>query len=154
MARILVVAEHDGKRLNASTAKCVACATGIEGADIHVAVFAEAGEAVAAEAARLSGTSKVIQVDNPANAYPLAAVLAPQVAQLAGAYTHVLGPSTTFGRDLMPRVAALLDVNQITDIMQALGSHTFKRPIYAGNAIVTVEAAARKQVVGTVRMAS
>ncbi|MCI0516839.1 MAG: FAD-binding protein [Woeseiaceae bacterium] len=154
MARILVIAEHDGKRLNASTAKCVACASGIEGADIHVAVFAETGETLAAEAAGLAGVSKVIQVDNPANAYPLAAVLAPQVAQLAGAYTHVLGPSTTFGRDLMPRVAALLDVNQITDIMQVLGSHTFKRPIYAGNAIVTVEAAAGKQVVGTVRMAS
>ncbi len=154
MATVLVIAEHDGKRLNASTAKCAACACAISGADIHVAVLAENGEPVATEASSLAGVSKVIQIENAANAHPVAAVLAPQIAQLAPAYTHILGPSTTFGRDLMPRVAALLNVNQISDIMQVLGSHTFKRPIYAGNAIVTVTAPAGHPVVGTVRMAS
>lgn len=154
MVKVLVIAEHDGKRLNASTAKCVACASAIPGADIHVAVLSDNGELVAAEATSLSGISKVIQVDDAANAYPLAVVLAPQIAKLAAGYTHILGPSTTFGKDLMPRVAALLNVNQISDIMQVLDSHRFKRPIYAGNAIVTVEAPAGHAVVGTVRMAS
>lgn len=154
MTNILIVAEHDGSRLNASTARCVACASEFGAADVHVAVFAADGGEPAAQAARLAGISKVIQIDDPANAYPVAAILAPQVAHLAGAYTHVLGPSTTFGKDLMPRVAALLDVNQVSDIMQVLDSHTFKRPVYAGNAIVTVQAAAGRHVVGTVRTAS
>jgi electron transfer flavoprotein alpha subunit len=154
MAKVLVIAEHDGKRLNASVAKCVACASAIPGAEIHVAVLGDNGAPIAGEAAGLAGVSKVIQVDNAANAHAIAAVLAPQLASLATGYTHVLGPSTTFGKDLMPRVAALLNVNQISDIMQVLGSHTFKRPIYAGNAIITVEAPAGHPVVGTVRMAS
>jgi electron transfer flavoprotein alpha subunit len=154
MTRVLVIAEHDGKRLNASAAKCVGCASGFSGAEIHVAVFADDGAAVASEAAGLANVSRVIQVDNPANSHPIAAVLAPQIAFLASSYTHVLGPSTTFGKDLMPRVAALLNVSQVSDIMLVLGSHAFKRPVYAGNAIVTVEAPAGQPVVGTVRMAS
>jgi electron transfer flavoprotein alpha subunit len=93
-------------------------------------------------------------VDNPANQYPLAAVIAPQLVDLANDYSHFLGPSTTFGKDLMPRVAALLGVNQISDVMAVLESHKFKRPIYAGNAIVTIEAPADKPVVATVRTAS
>jgi electron transfer flavoprotein alpha subunit len=81
-------------------------------------------------------------------------VFAPQVAAAAGGYTHVFGPSTTFGRDLMPHVAALLGVNQVSDIMSVEGSHRFKRPVYAGNAIVTVEAPEGSVVVATVRVAS
>ena len=81
-------------------------------------------------------------------------VLAPQIAKLAAGYTHVFGPSTTFGKDVMPRVAALLGVSQVSDIMAVDGSHTFKRPIYAGNAILTVEAPAGAPVVATVRVAS
>ena len=77
-----------------------------------------------------------------------------EVASLASAYSHVFGPSTTFGKDLMPRVAALIGVNQISDIMSVNGSHTFKRPIYAGNAVVTVEAPSDHPVVATVRIAS
>ncbi len=154
MVKFLVVAEHDGKRLNASTAKCVACASGISGADIHVAVLAENGEPIAREASRLANVSKVIQIDNSANAHPVTAILAPQIAMLAISYTHILGPSTTFGKDLMPRVAALLGVNQVSDIMQVLSSNKFKRPIYAGNAIVTVETPVGQPVVGTVRIAS
>jgi len=81
-------------------------------------------------------------------------MLAPQIAAIAGSYSHVFGPSTTFGKDLLPRVAALLGVNQISDIMSVEGSHTFKRPIYAGSVIVTVEAPAGLPVVATVRIAS
>lgn len=154
MSNILVIAEHNGSVLNQSTAKCVACAATIPDSDIHVAVFAADGAAIAAEAASLLGVSKVLLVNNAANVHALAAVLAPQVVELAIGYSHVIGPTTTFGKDLMPRVAALLGVNQISDVMEVKGTHTFKRPIYAGNAIVNVTAAADRHVVVTVRMAS
>ena len=154
MSRILVIAEHADGVLNPSTAKCVACATEIPNADIHVAVFADNSESVAAEIANLASVNQVTRVDNPANSNPLAAIVAPQVVAMADGFSHILGPSTTFGRDLLPRVAALLGVNQISDVMEVQGSHTFKRPVYAGNAIVTVEAPADKTVVATVRAAS
>ena len=154
MAKILIVAEHDGQALNPSVAKCVACAAEIDGAEIDVAVFAESAGDVAAEAAQLAGVAKVLTVENAANSAALAAVIAPQVVEIAASYSHVFGPSTTFGKDLMPRVAALLGVNQISDIMSVEGSHTFKRPIYAGNVVLTVEAPADLPVVATVRAAS
>jgi electron transfer flavoprotein alpha subunit len=154
MSRILIIAEHDGTTLNQSTAKCVACAASIDDAEIHLAVFAGKGSEIAAQAARLASVAKVIQVDNAANEHPLAATLAPQIAALAEGYSHVFGPSTTFGKDLMPSAAALLGVNQVSDIMEVLGSHKFKRPIYAGNVVVTVEASANLPVVATVRTAS
>ncbi len=154
MQNILVIAEHDGTHLNPSTAKCVACASAIDGAKIDVAVLASSAGSVAADAARLDGVSKVLTVENAANEHALAAVLAPQIAALANGYAYVFGPSTTFGKDLMPRVAALLGVNQISDIMSVDGPHTFKRPVYAGNAIVTVEAPSDHPVVATVRTAS
>jgi electron transfer flavoprotein alpha subunit len=153
MSKILIVAEHLGGKLNSSTARCVACAAKI-GGEIHVAVLADAPDAIAAEAASIAGVAKVITVANAANANPIAQVLAPQVAKLAAGYSHVLGPSTTFGKDLMPCVAALLGVAQVSDIMSVESSHVFKRPIYAGNAIITVEAPASMAVVGTVRTAS
>jgi len=154
MAKILVIAEHDGVSLNPSTAKCVACASDIPSAEVDVAVFAAAGADVGASAAKLHGVARVIVVDNPANEHALGAVLAPQVAALATDYSHVLGPSTTFGKDLMPRVAALLGVNQVSDIMSVEGERAFKRPIYAGNAIVTVDVPDGVPVVATVRTAS
>ena len=154
MSKILVIAEHDGAKLNASTLKSVTCAAKIAGATIDVAVLAADASAVAPLAAAIAGVSKVLVVENAANKEPLAAVLAPQVAKLAAGYTHVFGPSTTFGKDLMPRVAALLGVSAVTDIMSVEGSHTFKRPIYAGNAILTVEVPAGAPVVATVRVAS
>jgi len=154
MSKILVVAEHDGARLNASTAKCVSCASQIAGASIDVLVLAADGSAVAAQAAALAGVGKVLVAENPANVEPLAAVLAPQVAKLAAGYTHVFGPSTTFGKDLMPRVAALLGVGQVSDVMAVEGPHAFKRPIYAGNAVLTLEVPADAVVVATVRVAS
>lgn len=153
MSKILIVAEHLGGKLNSSTARCVACAAKI-GGEIHVAVLADAPDAIAAEAAQIAGVAKVITVANAANAHPIAQVLAPQVAKLAAGYSHVLGPSTTFGKDLMPCVAALLGVAQVSDIMSVESSHVFKRPIYAGNAIITVEAPPSMAVVGTVRTAS
>jgi electron transfer flavoprotein alpha subunit len=153
-AKILIVAEHDGARLNASTAKCVSCARALEGAEIVVAVCAADAAAVAAQAAQLAGVSRVLTVENLANVHALAAVLAPQLVALAGPFTHVLGPSTTFGKDLMARVAGLLDVPQISDIMAIDGPSRFRRPIYAGNAILTVELAGEGKVVGTVRTAS
>jgi len=154
MSKILIVAEHDGARLNPSTGKCVTCAAQVPGASIDVLVLAADASAVAAQAAAIAGVGKVLVVENVANAESIAAVLAPQVAKLAAGYTHVFGPSTTFGKDLMPRVAALLGVGQVSDIMGVGGSHSFTRPIYAGNAILTVEAPADAVVVATVRVAS
>ena len=154
MSKVLVIAEHDGTTLNASTAKCLACASQIPDAEIDVAVFADGGADIANAAAQLESVGRVLLVDNPANQHALAAVIAPQLAAMADGYSHLLGPSTTFGKDLMPRVAALLGVNQISDVMAVLESHKFKRPIYAGNVIVTIEAPADSPVVATVRTAS
>ena len=154
MSRILVIAEHDGRKLNPATARCVTCARQVPDAEVTVAVFATEPAAVAAQAAALAGVATVVTIAHPANAQPLAATLAPQVVRLAADYTHVLGPSTTFGKDLMPRVAALLGVPQISDAMAVEGAYRFKRPTYAGNAIVTVEAPADRKLVATVRTAS
>jgi electron transfer flavoprotein alpha subunit len=154
MSKILIVAEHSGGKLNPATAKSVSCAAQISGAELNIAVFAADAGAVATQAAALAGVTKVLKVENAANVEPLAAILAPQVAALAAQYTHVLGPSTTFGKDLMPRVAALLGVGQVSDIMAVESAYKFRRPIYAGNAILTVEAPADQKLVGTVRVAS
>ena len=154
MAKVLIIAEHDGTSLNPCVAKCVSCAAAIDGAEIDVVVLAGSVADIAAQAAEISSVSRVVTIERAENANPLSAVLAPQVAALAADYSHVFGPSTTFGKDLMPRVAALLGVNQVSDIMTVEGSHNFTRPVYAGNAIVTVEAPADAKVVATVRVAS
>ena len=154
MSKVLVVAEHLDGKLNASTAKVVSAAKALNPEAIDVVVLAADPAGVAAEAAKLQDVARVIAVANAANANPVAQVLAPQVAKLADGYTHVFGPSTTFGKDLMPCVAALLGVSQVSDIMAVEGAHTFKRPIYAGNAIVTVTAPEGRPVVATVRTAS
>jgi electron transfer flavoprotein alpha subunit len=154
MSKILIIAEHDGRKLSAATARCVTCARQVAGAEITVAVFAADPGAVAPQAAALAGVDTVVTVTDARHAHPLAAVLAPQIVELAAGYSHVFGASTTFGKDLMPRVAALLGVAQISDAMAVEGPYRFKRPIYAGNAIVTVEAPAGRTVVATVRSAS
>ncbi len=154
MAKILVIAEHDGATLNPSTAKCVACAAQVDGATIDVAVLGSNTADVASQAAELSSVARVVTIDDERNDPAIAAVLAPQIVAVAAGYSHVFGPSTAFGKDLMPRVAALMGVNQVSDIMSVEGSHEFKRPIYAGNAIVKVEAPADHTVVATVRTAS
>lgn len=153
MSKILVIAEHADGKLSSSTAKTLAAAQKI-GGEIDVAVLAADGSAVGAEAAKLAGVTKVLKIDNAANSYPIAAVLAPQVAELAGrGYSHLLFGGTTFGKDLAPRVAAKLGVQQISDIMAVHSATSFDRPIYAGNAITTVEAAPGT-IVATVRLAS
>jgi electron transfer flavoprotein alpha subunit len=154
MSKVLIVAEHLSGKLNAATAKCVSAALALQPGSIDIVVLAAEPAAIAAEAAQLAGIAKVLTVENAANANPVAQVQAPQVARLASDYTHVFGPSTTFGKDLMPCVAALLGVAQVSDLMAVEDSHTFKRPIYAGNAIVTVKAPADRMVVATIRTAS
>ncbi len=154
MSKVLIVAEHLDGKLNASTAKCVSAAKALNPDTVDVLVLAADPTGVAAQAAALEGVSKVLTVANAANANAIAQMLAPQIAQAATGYSHVFGPSTTFGKDLMPCVAALMGVSQVSDIMAVEGSHTFKRPIYAGNAIITVEAAPDRVVVATVRTAS
>ena len=155
MSKILIVAEHLDGQLNVSaTAKTVSAARAIAGASIDVIVLADAPDAIAAQAAKIDGVNEVLTVANPANAHPIAQVLAPQIAQASAGYSHVFAPSTTFGKDVMPCVAALLGVAQVSDVMAVDAAHTFKRPIYAGNAIVTVTAPADKAVVATVRVAS
>src|SRR5215472_16859311 len=153
MSKILVIAEHDGQKLNSSTARAVSCALAI-GGEIDVAVFAADGKAVCEAAARLKGVTRVLRVARPENAKPLAAVLAPQIAKLAAGYSHVLAPSTTFGKDVLPRAAALLGAPQVSDVMKVVDAHTFQRPIYAGYAILTDKATAELCVVATVRTAS
>ena len=154
MAKVLVIAEHLDGKLNASTAKTVSAAAAVKADAIDVVVLAADPTAVAADAAQIAGVAKVLAVANAANANAIAQVLAPQIAKLAAGYTHVFAPSTTFGKDLLPCVAALLGVNQVSDLMAVEGPHTFKRPIYAGNAIITVETPADQTVVATVRTAS
>ena len=154
MSKVLVIAEHADGKLNAATAKTVSAALALNPDSIDIAVLAADPAAVAVQAAQIAGIAKVLTVANAANAQALAQVLAPQIAALASGYTHVFGPSTTFGKDLMPCVAALLGTAQVSDVMSVEGSHTFKRPIYAGNAIITVEAPSEHVVVATVRSAS
>ena len=150
---ILIIAEHDGRALNVSTARTVSCATTI-GGDIDIAVLGQGIDAIAQEAATLQGVSNVIAIEAEHLAAPLAANLAPEIASLADGYSHVLAPSTTFGKDVLPRVAALLGVNQVSDIMSVEGPRQFRRPIYAGNAIVDVSVPEGLKVVGTARTAS
>jgi electron transfer flavoprotein alpha subunit len=155
MAKVLIIAEHLNGKLNASTARCVTCANDMKPESIDVLVLAADPSAIAAEAAKIDGVSKVLSVSNAANAHALAAVFAPQIVEVAkNGYTHVFAPSTTFGKDVAPRVAALLGAAQVSDIMKVENAHTFQRPIYAGNAIITVEAPSDGILVGTVRTAS
>jgi electron transfer flavoprotein alpha subunit len=151
--RVLVVAEHDGRDLAAATAKTLQAALTLDGAATTLVVFAEDGTSVAEQAAGLDGVERVLLVRNAAHAQPLAAKIAPQLAEVAAGFSHVFGPSTTFGKDLMPRAAAFLDVPQLSDVMSIESATRFRRPIYAGNAVVTVEVRATP-VVATIRVSS
>jgi electron transfer flavoprotein alpha subunit len=139
MDKVLIIAEHDGTTLNLSTARTVACALELQPQTLDVAIFAAAADGLAAQAARLAGVMRVLSIEHPAHRYPLAAVLAPQIAALSEGYSHVLTPATTFGKDVLPRAAALAGRPQVSDVMQVLGPNRFARPIYAGNAVETVE---------------
>ncbi|WP_180156104.1 FAD-binding protein [Acinetobacter sp. YH12045] len=146
---ILVIAEHDNKALNGATLNVVAAAQKI-GGDITVLVAGSGAQAVADQAAKFAGVSKVLLADDAAYANQLAENVAKLVASIGAGYTHILAASTTTGKNVLPRAAALLDVSMITDIIAVEGPKTFKRPIYAGNAIATVESG-ESVVVATVR---
>ena len=148
----LVVAEHDNTTLGDATSKVVSAAKEI-GADVHVLVAGENCADVATSAAQLDGVAKVLHVDDPQYGHRLAEPLAALVVKLSADYDAVLSAATTVGKNFMPRVAALLDVAQISEIVGVEGADTFKRPIYAGNAIQTVKSTDAKKII-TVRPTS
>ncbi|MUH71105.1 electron transfer flavoprotein subunit alpha/FixB family protein [Psychrosphaera haliotis] len=143
---ILLVAEHDNSELKVDTLKAVNAASKI-GGDITVLVAGLNCSGVADEASKIDGVSKVLLADNAAYEHSLAENLGALVVDLASDYSHILAPATTTGKNFMPRVAALLDVEQISDIISVEGSDTFTRPIYAGNAIATVQSEYAKKVI-------
>ena len=135
---ILVVAEHDNSSLKSGTLNAVSAAQQI-GSDVNVLVAGSNSRAVAVSAAQLNGVVKVIHADNACYEHQLAESVAPLVAEFGKSHTHVLAAATTTGKNLLPRVAALLDVAQISDIVEVKSEDTFVRPIYAGNALATVQ---------------
>jgi electron transfer flavoprotein alpha subunit len=147
---ILVVAEHDNASLKPATLNTVAAAQQIGGGDIHVLVAGSGCDAAAQAASKIAGVTKVLVADSAEFAHALAENLAPLVVKLATGYSHVLAPATTSGKNVMPRVAALLDVQQISEIVAVEGADTFVRPIYAGNALATVKSSDALKIV-TVR---
>ncbi|MGO7871620.1 electron transfer flavoprotein subunit alpha/FixB family protein [Rhizobium leguminosarum] len=149
---ILLLADHDNTSLSDQTAKTLTAAAKI-GGDIHVLVAGKAAKAAADAAAKLSGVSKVLLAESDELANNLAEPLADLIVSLAGSYDTILSAATSVGKNVLPRVAALLDVAQVSEIIEVISSDTFKRPIYAGNAIQTVQATDAKKVI-TVRTAS
>ena len=135
---ILVIAEHNHQALKASTLNTVTAALKL-GASVTVLVAGHSAEAAAKEAATLQGVSEVLHADDAVYTHFLAENMALLIAKLAPSYTHILAPASTFGKNVLPRAAGLCDVAQISDIIAVLGPDTFKRPIYAGNAIATVK---------------
>lgn len=146
---ILVIAEHDNSQLKVATLNAVAAATKV-GGDIHVLVAGHNAQSVADQVAKAVGVTKVLLADGAALAESLAENVAAQVLQLAPAYSHILFPATASGKNVAPRVAAKLDVAQISDIISVESADTFSHPIYAGNAIATVQSADAVKVI-TVR---
>jgi len=146
---VLVFADHDNAALGAATLNAVTAA-GEMGGDVHVLVAGSGCAAVADEAAKVSGVAKVILVDDAAYANSLAENVADLIVSLAGGYDVILAAATTSGKNILPRVAALLDVAQISEITEIVSADTFVRPIYAGNAMATVQSSDAKKVI-TVR---
>ena len=147
--RILVVAEHDNSELKPATLNTVTAASRI-GGELDILVAGGNCGAVAEAAAQIPGVAKVRVADSPALENHLAENVAPLIVELASGYSHILAPATTFGKNILPRVAALLDVSQISDIAAVVSPDTFVRPIYAGNALATVQSADNIKVI-TVR---
>ncbi|MBI5164279.1 MAG: electron transfer flavoprotein subunit alpha/FixB family protein [Magnetospirillum sp.] len=140
---VLVVAEHDAGSLKSATLHTVTAARALaqaQGTEVHLLVAGSGVAALAAAAARIVGVAKVLVADAPHYAHSLAEPLAALIVANAAGYDALLAPATTFGKNVMPRVAALLDVAQLSDIVAVQGTNTFVRPIYAGNALATVEA--------------
>ena len=145
----LLIAEHDNKVLKDSTAKALSAAKALD-ADVHVLVAGKDCKAVADAVAKLDGVKKVLLADAPLYEHAVAEPLAALIVSLAGSYDAIVAPATTNGKNVMPRVAALLDVMQISEITKVIQPDTFERPIYAGNAIQTVKSKDAKKVI-TVR---
>lgn len=143
---ILVYAEHDNKELKPATLATVTAAVQM-GSDVHLLVAGADCQAVAQEAAKVAGVSKVLVADNAAYANQLAENVSLLVKALATDYSHVVAPATTTGKNFLPRVAALLDVSMVSDITAVIDANTFERPIYAGNAIATVKSSENVVVV-------
>jgi electron transfer flavoprotein alpha subunit len=146
---ILVIAEHSNTAIAGATLNTVAAAQAI-GGDIHVLVAGSACGAAAEAAAKIAGVAKVLVADNAAYAHQLPENIAPLVAELGKGYSHILACATANGKNILPRVAAQLDVDQISEIIAVVSADTFMRPIYAGNAIATVQSTASVKVI-TVR---
>ena len=136
---VLVIAEHDNAELKPATLNTVAAATQL--GDVDILVAGDNCSAVADTAAKIAGVGKVLKADAPALKTGLAENIAPMIVELSSGYSHILAPATTNGKNIMPRVAALLDVAQISEITSVVSSDTFVRPIYAGNALATVQSA-------------
>ncbi len=139
---VLVIAEHDNRALKPATLPAMTAAAEIAAAtsgDVHILVAGQECRAVAEAAARVHGAAKVLLADDAAYGHAIAENLAPLIVRLAPGYSHVLAPATTAGKNLMPRVAALLDVMQVSDLSAVVSPDTFVRPIYAGNALATVQ---------------
>ncbi|AHK42230.1 electron transfer flavoprotein, alpha subunit [Ensifer adhaerens OV14] len=149
---ILLLADHDGSHLSDQTAKALTAAAKI-GGDVHVLVAGAGAKAAADQAAKLSGVAKVLVAEDASLANNLAEPLAALIVSLSGNYDTILAAATSVGKNVLPRVAALLDVAQVSEITEVVSSDTFKRPIYAGNAIQTVQTTEAKKVI-TVRTAS
>ena len=145
----LVIAEHDNASIRPATLNTVTAAAQC-GGDVHVLVAGKGAAAAAQAAAQIAGVSKVIHVDGEPFAHGLAENVAAQVVSIAGGYSHILFPATASGKNIAPRVAALLDVAQVSDITKVVAADTFERPIYAGNAIATVQSLDKTKVI-TVR---
>jgi len=135
---ILVLAEHDNSELKAATLNTIGAAKQL-GDDIHVLVAGSNCGAVADAAAKVAGVTKVLKADDAALEHGLAENVAPVIVDLAEAYSHILAPATTYGKNILPRAAAFLDTQQISDISAIVDADTFERPVYAGNAIATVK---------------
>jgi len=146
---ILVIAEHDNNSIKAPTLVTMAAAKAL-GGDVEVLVAGAACSAAAEQAANIDGVSKVLVADNDAYGHHLAENMAALIAEIGKNYTHILAPTTTAGKNFMPRAAALLDVAQISDISAVVSEDTFERPIYAGNAVATVQSSDSIKVI-TVR---
>ncbi|TBB14941.1 electron transfer flavoprotein subunit alpha/FixB family protein (plasmid) [Rhizobium ruizarguesonis] len=149
---ILLLADHDNASLSDQTAKALTAATKI-GGDIHILVAGKTAKPAADAAAKLAGVSKVLLAESDELANNLAEPLGDLIVSLAGAYDTIIAAATSVGKNVLPRVAALLDVAQVSEIIEVISSDTFKRPIYAGNAIQTVQATDAKKVI-TVRTTS
>ncbi|ATU90610.1 electron transfer flavoprotein subunit alpha/FixB family protein [Phyllobacterium zundukense] len=149
---ILLFAEHDNETLSDQTAKALTAALAI-GSDVHVLVAGKGAKGVADQAAKLAGVKKVLLADSPDLENRLAEATAALIVSLAGNYDTIIAAATTNGKNILPRVAALLDVMQVSDIIEVISPDTFKRPIYAGNALQTVQATDAKKVI-TVRTAT